>query len=49
MAVPIYRLYNPNALEAGAHHYTYDYNETRALVLAGWKDENIGWYGCEKK
>ena len=45
---PLYRLYNPNATgqyEAGGHHYTKDVNEKNTLIEAGWRDEDIGWYG----
>ena len=44
-AVALYRLYNPNAKGAGAHHYTVEIGEANALVAAGWKAEGIGWYG----
>ena len=43
-AVPLYRLYNPNA-KAGAHHYTTSESETKALIDAGWIGEGIAWYG----
>lgn len=42
--VPLYRLYNPNAV-AGAHHYTVAYNEAEHLKEVGWNYEGIGWYG----
>ena len=44
--VPLYRLYNPNAV-AGAHHYTTSEKERNSLVQAGWKDEGIAWYGVK--
>ena len=44
MAVmPLYRLYNPNAV-VGAHHYTTDRAERDTLVELGWTYEGIGWY-----
>lgn len=42
--VPLYRLYNPNAI-AGSHHYTTNAGERDNLVSVGWQDEGIGWYG----
>ena len=44
-AVPLYRLFNPYALYAGAHHYTNSVLERDILVSIGWNDEGIGWYG----
>ncbi|MDH6364594.1 hypothetical protein M2139_001581 [Enterococcus sp. PF1-24] len=41
----IYRLFNPNARDAGSHHYTASQTEVQALLAAGWSSENIGWYG----
>lgn len=41
--VPVYRLYNPNAI-TGAHHFTIDAGEKDFLVANGWKDEGIGFY-----
>ena len=35
------RVYNPNALEAGAHHYTADAAERDILVEVGWSAEGI--------
>ena len=40
-AVPVYRLYNPNA---GDHHYTMSAAEKDMLVAVGWNFEGIGWY-----
>jgi hypothetical protein len=42
---PIYRLYNPNAKEAGAHMFTASTEERDQLVAAGWKYEGVAWYG----
>ena len=42
--VPLYRLYNKNAI-AGSHHYTTSKSESDMLVKAGWKYEGISWYG----
>ena len=47
--VPLYRVYNPNALEAGAHHYTADVDERDYLVVVGWSAEGIGWYGMNEE
>lgn len=44
-AVPLYRLYNPNAVDVGIHHYTTDQHERDVLVSLGWQDEGIAWYG----
>lgn len=35
-SLPVYRLYNPNAKKAGAHHYTLSKPEADQLVRAGW-------------
>ena len=43
-AVPLYRLYNPNA-DCGSHHYTGSTEERDFLVSLGWHYEGIGWYG----
>lgn len=43
------RVYNPNALEAGAHHYTADADERDRLVEVGWSDEGIAWYGMNEE
>ena len=43
-AVPMYRLYNPNA-DCGSHHYTGSTEERDWLVSLGWHFEGIGWYG----
>lgn len=43
-SVPLYRLYNPNAI-TGAHHYTTDAGERDFLKSIGWNDEGVGWYG----
>jgi len=40
------RLYNPNALGAGAHHFTADAAERDHLIEIGWRDEKTGWYGA---
>ena len=42
--VPLYRLYNPNAV-TGTHHYTTDINESNYLDKIGWNYEGIAWYG----
>ncbi|MBR0377753.1 MAG: hypothetical protein IJI04_04980 [Lachnospiraceae bacterium] len=42
--VPMYRLYNPNA-RSGYHFFTGSKGERDGLVKAGWRDENIGFYG----
>ena len=44
--VPLYRLYNPNAV-TGTHHYTTNKSERNYLAKVGWNDEGIGWYGCQ--
>lgn len=43
-AVPLYRLYNPNA-DCGSHHYTGSAEERDHLVAVGWIFEGIGWFG----
>lgn len=43
-AIPVYRLFNPNAKNAGSHHFTISGAEQMALVSAGWKDEGIAFY-----
>ena len=47
--VALYRLYNPNALEAGAHHYTANVKEKDYLIEVGWRPEGIGWYGMDEE
>lgn len=42
-AVPLYRVYNPNA-NGGDHHYTTSWKEYRSLVNAGWNDEHTAFY-----
>lgn len=42
--VPVYRLFNPNALNAGSHMYTTSRQEADQLISMGWHDEGIGWY-----
>lgn len=44
-AVPLYRLYNPNA-DCGSHHYTTSIEERDHLVSVGWILEGIGWFGA---
>ena len=46
-ALPLYRLYNPNA-DCGSHHYTGSVEERDFLVNAGWLYEGIGWFGMLK-
>lgn len=43
--VPLYRLYNPNAV-AGSHHYTTSIPERDSLKSVGWRDEGVAWHGC---
>lgn len=43
----MYRLYNPNAKGAGAHHYTASYAERQNLIRIGWRDEDIGFYAMK--
>ena len=45
--IPIYRLYNPNAV-TGTHHYTSDKAEKDYLVSRGWNYEGIAWYASSK-
>ena len=45
--IPIYRLYNPNAV-TGTHHYTADKAERDHLVSLGWRYEGISWYAAAK-
>ncbi|MBQ6133498.1 MAG: hypothetical protein IJI65_05060, partial [Lachnospiraceae bacterium] len=42
--IPLYRLYNPNAI-TGTHHYTASETERDWLISLGWRDEKIGWFG----
>ena len=44
-AVPLFRLYNPNA-DCGSHHYTTSAEERNNLVAVGWILEGIGWFGA---
>ena len=46
-AIPLYRLYNPNA-DCGSHHYTGSVEEREFLVSLGWIFEGIGWFGLLK-
>ena len=46
--VPVYRLYNPNAV-TGTHHYTTSVEERDFLYEIGWNYEGIGWYGIAQK
>ena len=41
--MPVFRLYNPNATSAGAHHFTMNEDEVKKLVKAGWKAEGVQW------
>jgi len=47
--VPLYRLYNPNALQAGAHHHTINVGERDILVELGWVPEGVSWYGMDEE
>ncbi|MDE5757594.1 MAG: hypothetical protein K2H85_03165, partial [Allobaculum sp.] len=42
--VSLYRLYNPQAKDAGSHHYTASVEERDDLVKEGWNYEGIAWY-----
>lgn len=46
--VPLYRVYNPNAV-TGTHHYTRNRGEAQYLDEIGWNYEGIGWYGVSPK
>ena len=51
MGVPIYRVFNPNATDAGSHHYCGE-EEAAALVELGWQWDNEGMpviYGCDEE
>ncbi len=37
-------LFNPNATNAGSHHFTYFIEEVDVLTRLGWKNEGIVWY-----
>ena len=43
------RVYNSNALEAGAHHYIADADERDWLISLGWSAEGIAWYGMNEE
>ncbi|MCF0232776.1 MAG: InlB B-repeat-containing protein, partial [Enterococcus sp.] len=43
-AMPIYRVYNPNAV-VGSHLYTTSLEEYNALTRVGWIGEKIAFYG----
>ncbi|MDE5757851.1 MAG: hypothetical protein K2H85_04480, partial [Allobaculum sp.] len=45
--IPLYRLYNPQAKDAGSHHYTESEGERDALVKQGWNSEGVAWYGMK--
>lgn len=42
---PVYRLYNPQAINAGGHFYTTNASEKETLEKGGWIYEGICWYG----
>jgi hypothetical protein len=44
----VYRVYNPNARDAGSHHFTSDYKEAQDLVNKGWNWDNKGKDGKGK-
>lgn len=44
MAVPMYRLYNPNS---GEHFYTSNTTERDSLEKTGWKYEGVAWNAVE--
>lgn len=46
--ITVYRLYNPNAKDAGSHHYTTDANEIDKLVAAGWRNEGPSFVTTDK-
>ena len=44
-AVPVYRVYNPNApADNSSHHYTCNAAEAQNLVSLGWRFEGVGFY-----
>ncbi len=45
--IPIYRLFNPNAV-TGTHHYTSSEAEKDYLVGLGWRYEGTPWYASSK-
>lgn len=45
--VQLHRLYNPNAKDAGSHHYTPSEEERDNLIKQGWQYEGIAWYGLK--
>ena len=45
--VPIYRVYNPNAVGAGSHMYTANEDEYNGLISNGWIAEGVAFYGCK--
>ncbi|MEY8515221.1 hypothetical protein [Lactococcus taiwanensis] len=43
VGVPVYRLYNPNAI-VGSHHFTENTYERDSLVQHGWRYEGVAFY-----
>ena len=44
-AVPVYRVFNPNApADNSSHHYTCNAAEAQNLVSHGWRFEGVGFY-----
>jgi len=44
-AVPVYRVFNPNApADNSSHHYTCNAAEAQNLVSLGWRFEGVGFY-----
>lgn len=43
VGIPIYRLYNPNAV-IGSHHFTQSTYERDSLVKIGWRYEGVAFY-----
>lgn len=42
--LPVYRVFNPNARNAGSHHYTKNKQEATNLIRSGWRDEGEAFF-----
>lgn len=42
--LPVYRVFNPNARNAGSHHYTKNWQEAANLIGVGWRYEGTAFY-----
>lgn len=45
--VPVFRTYNPNADQAGSHHFTTSRKENVFLISSGWLGEGVAQWVVE--